>query len=635
MILERTQQNVFDYLDHNPDIENKTIYRAFGATTKEHQNIITAYKSQWKKKKVKNNKFWITDKKKEKFLKLSLKEIVIEFIYFVGYVDKNGVIHEGEAFPPPIDEKGQYLGILRHEIEAFVLIWIYIKKGIMFKWPRGFGKTFICTWFIEFTMKELAWPWMYLSVTEILSDVADWIFRWASIQGLISKTIRGGKRNTYKGFNLKTGGKMRIYDYLGEDMVGQHNWYLALDDIIKKKWDNKPSDNLKAKRQWNYSIYFIRRLGLLILGTRKFEGDPLEYLENALSPKGLHIETKTPYIMDGVFPDWLPIIDEATGLEKLWVPELYTWEELEDKKLMHDDPEVDPYLAFQAEMMQNPLPRVGGLCEDSDIFYRKKIPFFSVTRMIGIGIDSAWTEGETSDNTGIISGCMFGEKIERKGRVRPRVEKRFCYLNATIGRLPIYTRVNKRTNKTTEGILDVITRHYEYLMRYYPNIPFGVAIERNGAGIAIIDAARQDFERYPWARFIFEDSSPAYKRKRKNNPNTPIRLGITHSKEKYPRIFAELSNPIKKHVCQFMDGLYGSELIKELTTFPRARFDDGADAAGMLKDEVFKRWSNVGISEAKEEITRDLKEVRVAMFRERRRQELYEPWKKPSGGLFD
>jgi len=634
MILERTQENIFAYLDNNPEVEVKKLYIVFGAVEPNHQAAIRSIKSKWKKLKQKNPK-WVSDKKKEKFLKLPLIEIVRRFREFVGYLDENGVVIEGEAFPPPIDEKGQYLGILKHELRAFVLIWIYLKTGIMFKWPRGFGKTFICTWFIEFTMKELAWPWMYLSVTEILSDVADWIFRWASIQNLISKTIRGGKRNTYKGFNLKTGGKMRIYDYLGEEMVGQHNWYLALDDIVKKKWDNKPSDNLKAKRQWNYSISFIRRLGLLILGTRKFEGDPLEYLENALSPKGLHIETKTPYIMDGEFPDWLPVIDEETGQEELWVPELATWEELEDKKLTHDDPEVDPYLAFQAEMMQNPLPRVGGLCEDEDILYRKIQPLFKETRMVGIGVDSAWTEGETSDNTGIITCVMFGELIERRGRARPRTERRFCYLNATIGRLPIYTRTNKRTQKTTEGILEVITRHYNHLKRYYPHVPLIVAIERNGAGIAIIDAARQDFNKYPWARFIIEDSSPAYKRKRKINPKTPIRLGITHSKEKYPRIFAELSEPIKKQVCQFMEGLYGSELIKELTTFPRARYDDGADAAGMIKDELSKRWSNVGISEVKKELTRDLKEVRVAMFREERRQELFEPWKRPEGGLFD
>lgn len=634
MILERTFENIQNYLDLNPDISLQELYKVFGAVSKNNQGSVRGMRHQWQQKK-KKDKRWVTDRKKEKFLQLPLIEKVRRFRNFVGYVDKEGVIHEGEAFPPPIDEKSRYLGILRHEMEAFVLIWIHEKKGIMFKWPRGFGKTFICTWFIEFTMKELAWPWMYLSVTEILTDVADWIFRWASIQNLISKTIRGGKRNTYKGFNLKTGGKMRIYDYLGEEMVGQHNWHLALDDIVKKKWDNKPSDNLKAKRQWNYSISFIKRLGLLILGTRKFESDPLEYLENALSPKGLHIETKTPYIMDGTFPDWLPVINLETGLEELWVPELYTWEELEDKKLTHDDPEVDPYLAFQAEMMQNPLPRVGGLCEDSDIFYRKTRPHFKDTRMVGIGVDASWTEGETSDNTGIISGAMFGELIKRDGRTRPRTEKRFCFLNATIGRLPIYTRTNKRTKKTTEGILNVVTRHYEYLIRYYPNVPIIVAFERNGAGIALIDAARQDFVQYPWARYIIEDSSPAYKRKRKNNPKSPIRLGITHSKEKYPRIFAELSNPIKKQICQFMEGLYGSEFIKELTTFPRARWDDGADAGGMLKDECFKRWSNVGISEAKEEMTRDLKEMRVAMFKERRRQELYEPWKKPSGGLFD
>ena len=131
MILERTKENVFDYWETHPNATMQDFYRAFGATTKNEQGSVRGMRSMWLQSKKKDKKY-ISDLKREKFLKKSLKEIVLEFRNFVGYVDNMGKVHEGEAFPPPIDEKGRYLGILRHELKAFVLIWLYLKTGIFF-----------------------------------------------------------------------------------------------------------------------------------------------------------------------------------------------------------------------------------------------------------------------------------------------------------------------------------------------------------------------------------------------------------------------------------------------------------------------------------------------------------------------
>jgi len=98
--------------------------------------------------------------------------------------------HPGQAHPEPIDEKNIAWGILPHEVEGFHAIRKYLKTGIMFKWPRGFGKTFLACWFIEWSMEKLGYPWLYMSETAIMNDVAFWVWQWAQK----TKSSKGGFR---------------------------------------------------------------------------------------------------------------------------------------------------------------------------------------------------------------------------------------------------------------------------------------------------------------------------------------------------------------------------------------------------------------------------------------------------------
>ena len=585
-----------------------------------------AYKLGGKKKilQLRNAKKIQTTKAAVQLVWKTVDDLVLHFKKFVGYLDENGDEIPGIAFPPPIDEKGVYLGILKHELEGFKLCWNHIDPGVMFKWARGYGKTFLATWFIEFTMYYFGYPWMYLSSTEILSDVAFWIFQWATRQHLIIASQKGGKKNTYTSFTLSTGGRMRIYDYLGEELVGQHGWYIAMDDIIKKKWEDRPSDNLKAARQWFHSIQYIRRMGLLIFGTRKFQGDLLEVLENVLVPKGLHINILVPYIMEGDFPDWTPMMNPITGRELLSVPELYTWEELESKKIDYDDPDIDPLLAWQAEMMQNPMPKTGGLAEPEDIVYVPGHPSFKLTRCCGIGVDLSWSENQTSDNSAVESCVMYADKIMEEGK-RPLVIPKFCFVKSSIGRFPVRNRM-KSGKLDKYGVLETIQAHWNYLRRYYPGIPIIVAIERNGGGIVVIEQARRARAQFPFANNIIQDSSPAYKKRRAKDPNITVRLGITHSKEKVARIFGELSYPIRSGQVVFHERLRDTDLIDQITTFPRGRYKDGPDAAGMIKDELNKKWSSMDGNIMGRVLREHFKNKRMKKYREDWIRTNLEPW---------
>ena len=83
-------------------------------------------------------------------------------------------------------------------------------------------------------------------------------------------------------------------------------------------------------------------------------------------------------------------------------------------------------------------------------------------------------------------------------------------------------------------------QHFNFFRRYYPNVPIIIAIERNSAGIVFIDQVIKEKDEFTFANHIIEDSSPAYIKQRANSIRPiPKRLGITHSKEKTSRIFAD------------------------------------------------------------------------------------------------
>ena len=539
--------------------------------------------------------------------------IEIEKIYRFKYR-----YYPGTAHPEPVDENKVIWGILPHEVEAFHKIRRYLKTGIMFKWPRGAGKTYVATWFIEWTMERLAYPWLYLSETAIMSDVAFWIWQWAKKGNQVIRADRGDKLNTYTQFELKNGAVLRIYKYMDEKSVGQHGWYLAFDDIIKKKWSERPSDIKKAKQQWTYALSNIKRKGLMIFGTRKFIGDPLEFLEKVL-PK-MYIEVKTPYIMEGIFPDWEIVYDD-TGKEIIWCPELYTHESLNERKIVAEDDDVDPLEAFNAEMMQDPRSLKGGMVSPEDIEFRKRPHFSENVQMVGIGVDLSWEdEKDTSDMCAVVSCVSHALEIDKKWY------KRFTFIKADVDRMPLYDETKNGIFR--KGVFTFILEHFKFLRLNYPGIILIIAIERNSGGTIVIKVAQR--EKFEWIRFCISDKKEAVKWDREGNSNVPI--GVVHKKNKIARVFGELQNSIKAHEAhagheiQFDWGLEDSVFISQTEGFPKMKHDDGPDSGGMIKDELNRRWNpRIRI--------RPRESVMVKMRRERTEKSFKEagaPWLKNS-----
>lgn len=511
------------------------------------------------------------------------------------------ILHEGIAFPPPIDENDTFLGILPHELDYFCKLWFHHvlgwKKAIMNLWCRGIGKTFIATWFVQFTMEKLGLRWLYLSETEIIGDVGLWIFKWAFSRELIKSSeknkgkIVGGKKDTYKSFELYNGAELRIFQYMSEAMVGQHAWHLMLDDILKKKWQNKPTDLKRAEHQWLWNLRPIRKMGVSISGTRKFEGDLLEFFMRVI--KDIYVDVRTPYVMEGTYPEWTPVIDPQTGHEIMAIPELYEWEQIEEMKYTPREDDEDPFIAFMSEMMQNPSAIEGGAWQKDDLMYRSHYDYLEY-EACAIAVDPAFTVSNTSAQTGFTVTLLHSELGSHK-------ERRFLVLRG-IGKkveMQDWFETDLRTGKEIkhEGMLTIIENLYQFVRMTMPGMRMiRVPIETNNGGGKIIEQARYEHDKYEFAAHIDEI-------------NTKV-------KDKRDRIKAGLYSPIKNGDMEFLDVLEDSDLEHQILHFPYGQLIDIIDSLeiGVSVLTKLKR-----VSSAKQRI-RDVEE-HVKQLQESRERE--------------
>ena len=511
-------------------------------------------------------------------LEVARKHFTI-YVGFVGSVSNRGVItlnsrgkiHKGKAFPKPINKKGTFCGILQYEIDTFDLLFIH--KEVMLKWAREHGKTYMATWFIEWSMlfcgkigrdedgnpqidedgKEIVVPesWIYFSVTKVKAKVGFWVWRWAKRNKLILNASKGDKQQTYTSFEISNGAQMKIFDYMDEAMVGEHNWNFALDDVVKKRWENRPTDIQRAKDQWDFSINYIGHDRVFVFGTRKFLGDPLEHLEEVL--EDIVIDIRTPFVMEGDFPKWHPKMG-ADGREILIAPEIHDWVELDKKRRASKR-------AWMAEEMQDPQALGSKVWSKVNYIPMLEDPYVNHYETLFIYLDRATTTGRKSDFT----GCVIG--------VREITTGRRVVIDDWTQKIPM------------EHLLYDLCVYVIEFAKKYPHMRIILVIEQQGGGDDFLSAIelRSKFEKI----ILDEDGRPVKDAKGKiivkkveNVLRNYKRIPIHNTGDKELRIIDRLENPLKdvETGIMFLSALRGSEVVQEILDFPNNRKIDGLDA---------------------------------------------------------
>lgn len=253
-----------------------------------------------------------------------------EFCGYRGYKDKDGKVHidhtftlvdfeytdykgdkqtrkkkqwkypyyPGEAVPAPVDEETQEeIGILLYQLAGFRFI--EDNDNILILWPRGHGKTWLLAWYIEWNMKHSLYKVMYLSITDVYNDVANWVYDWADIQDYIpeahkTKGAQAQRRQTPKSFTLKNGSMFKAYPIKAKEIRGKHGFHIYMDDVVEEGSESNPSYQRALERRWNATLSKMRRGKLIIVNTRVYRGDFIEYLINQFAKKHAIMSDRMP-----------------------------------------------------------------------------------------------------------------------------------------------------------------------------------------------------------------------------------------------------------------------------------------------------------------------------------------------------
>lgn len=458
---------------------------------------------------------------------------------------------ETEAIPKPIHRKTkQFVGILDYELEGYELFEKY--DEICLLWPREHGKTWLVAWYIEYKMKYFGENFIYLSITRMRNRVANWVWQFCHINNLLqaNPNIKRGMISTYQHFELKNGAIFEVYRFLDKEVLGMHNFTIVTDDIVDKRWQSQRAEQEKALDYWNFTLGYIGRNKLIIVGTRKFEGDLLELILE--EHEGfMHVDKRTPYKQCkcaelnlnelGIF-DYCDICKE----QSLLAPEIHTQEEFEKKK-------KKSIFAWNAEMMQNPFPKTGEAWDVGEFGYQfeTQIPYIWYYDTFFIYIDRATTLKKTSDYT----GCIMGIREIKTG---VRLITHDFTGNISINDLHLLV------NET----VSIWRSKYEHMQIY-------LIVEKQGGG--------DDFLTLISTQSFFLDKGEKIPNKIRE---ICIIREITSTGKKHFRIQNRLHAPLTNKMIQFVSNLKNSELMKELETFPYCAKLDAIDALSMGDWEI-------------------------------------------------
>lgn len=556
------------------------------AKTKEHEVVAVIPKAQW--------------------------QAFEEFVGYRGYKDATGIhvdhsfhlekliinnqlhiervwnhpYHPGEAIPEPVDETtGEEIGILWYQLQGFRFI--EENDNVLILWPRGHGKTWLLAWYIEWCMKHSTYKCMYLSITDVINDVADWVFDWADANGLLasgqkkstgSKTVR---RDTPVSFNLKNGSKFKIFSVKDKKIRGKHGYTIFMDDVVEEGSQTHPSYQLELQRRWNKTISKMRRNKLIIVNTRVYQGDFIEYLMVQFDKKfqvmqkarpqdanrwKLHVDIKTPYLhskdkewyirnnySESVMPPFGEADIEGLVLHEdkrvLIAPELYTHEHFE--AMQAEDLE-----SFMAEMMQDPTPLSGKRWKS--VKFKDQIKDMHEYDLMFYYIDRATTTNDTSDYTGWLQGLR--EKAKQRERNGPYIAKRLI--------------INDFTDHITmEELMYRLSKDIDLFHRRWSYISIIIIIEKQGGG--------DDFYASIQTRSEFEHEGKKIK-------NYIRECAIVHPEtstgDKGQRIRNRLGGPLDNYLIRFLKSLQGSMVVKQVLDHP---YNDKIDALDALSFDFY------------------------------------------------
>jgi predicted phage terminase large subunit-like protein len=348
--------------------------------------------------------------------------------------------------------------------------------------PRDHGKSVLLTFYIEYLLDIKKFDVLLLGWSDKVYRMANHVYQYFIMYDKI--TDEGIIKNTTNHFLTKDNIRFDCYGLREKAILGYHpeeygekrGLVIIVDDPIDESFEYYPAKERDIENRWESTIANINPTKLIISGTRKFEGDFLEYIAKRYEGR-ITIFHRTPYNEDGT----------------LLCPERWTPEKLAIKRQ-----EIGEY-RYSSEYMGDPQPLTGGVWIPEDIHYITNIKRWSEYDMCIVSTDPAWTQTEDSDYTAI--EVMFREKATKNYIVFDDISGKFSF----------------------DDILKRMEELYADIKHHFKTIPIIFAIEANGGGQILIDLARS--RHLNFQSYILEVKHNRAKEERIMTLEVPIKNG--------------------------------------------------------------------------------------------------------------
>ena len=424
---------------------------------------------------------------------------------------------------------------------------------------RGHGKSVYLSNFEQWAMTFAGYDILHLGWTARRKEVAENVygfnvhwdlvkttkstspFHFSTILGgrydnflITSKETLGlhGKGDQSRGAMLQDGdlevfteeAATRIREHY-ESNVTQRKLVIVIDDPIDDSFRDERHKEDTLERRFKSTILNIHPHKWIFAGTRKFEGDFFDFLEDVFDQE-LAVFKYGPFVEDPDDPLY-------ANKDHLLCPELFTVEDLATIRAQNGE------YWWHAEYCQNPHPILGEVWQG--VTYVGSQDEFVEYDIVGLALDRATTVKARSDLTGFVK---FARHVN-SGQI-----------------LVLDDLSDKYDFETTNELLD---REYRSLRLHFPRSRVIIVVEKQGGGEDLVASARA--RGFTWTGHVV----------------------LLHStRDKVTRIVDYLEHPINSGHVVFLNSLRKSELIKEIETFPHPRYFDAIDALAMGVAELEK-----------------------------------------------
>lgn len=466
-----------------------------------------------------------------------------------------------------------YKGLYRWQYQWFHEVWPH--KYSLTKAPRDHGKSIGHGNLCQYVMAIKEYDVLYLGWTNRRREIAEFVYNYFLQRG---ELVQDKASSPYH-FKTTLGTRFDTFSVKSKEILGMHemgslereideeNEYLkefvrdsdrkllmVIDDPIDETFKLERHKEEKLEQFFLSTILNINPDKLMVVGTHKFEGDFLHFLEHKVFKEDLYIYKRRPFLEKND-PRYGIESDNPANLlaPERWIakehPQYEKYLELLEMKKNGVDPKT--FAPFEkkliklkdltkrrkqvgeywwgAEYEQDPKAVKGEVWDK--LKYKIGLGKLADFTLIVISIDRATTVNSKSDYTGIT--VFFRNK---KGK--------FVVTNDLTRKIPL------------SELLPFIQEIYEELVQEYGMyMLIKIVVEKQGGGDDFMDLASAGD--YDYADCF---------------------IPVHNTRDKKTRILDILGIPIKNGIVSFVESLKNSELISEIETFPNPDKIDALDS---------------------------------------------------------